>query len=159
MVRGRVRSAAVPSSSPSVAELLRENARLSALVAGSAASESFDASAPDVTEYYAKRLHAAAGEVYQPRTVVSLLDIAPPTQYYSRVFIDSADVWTLWGHFPCFFPDFRKEHERFWVDSGSFPGSDPMWSSLYFAVLASALVVMSDEDSRRSKPLGRHAET
>lgn len=126
IVRGRLRTADVPGSSPSIAELLLENARLSALVAGSAASESFDASALDLTEYYEKRLHAAVGAVHQPRTVASLLDIATPTRCCSQVFVDFADVWTSWVHFACFFPDFRKEHERFWVDGVSF-ASDPKW--------------------------------
>lgn len=151
MVRGRVRTADVSGSSPSVAELLLQNARLSALVAGSAVSESYSVSALDLTEYYEKRLHAAVGEAHQPRTVASLLDIAMPTQHCSQVFIDFADVWTSWVHFGFFFPDFRKEHEIFWTKGGLSPDSDPMWLSLYFAVLASALVVMSDEDFARSK--------
>jgi hypothetical protein len=146
MVRGRVRTANVPGSSPSVADLLLENARLSALVAGSAGLEKSDTPAVDLTEYYERHLHAAVGEIRQTRTVTTPLDIAIPTTLCSQVFVDFADVWTSWVHFACFFPAFREDHERFWVDGGLSSTSDPMWLSLYFAVLASALVVMSDED-------------
>jgi hypothetical protein len=54
-------------------------------------------------------------------------------------------------HFAFYFPDFRREHERFWTQGGTFPDYDPLWLSLYFAVLAAGLVFMSDEDFARSE--------
>lgn len=149
-MRGLVRTAGVSGSSPSVAELLLENARLSALVARSAPSESTNAPALDLTEYYEKRLHSAVGHVHQPRAVASSVDIAMPTMSCSRVFVDFADMWTSWVHFGCFFPEFRKEHEGFWLEGGLLRTYDRLWLSLYFAVLASALVSMSDEDFAHS---------
>ncbi|KAF1923823.1 uncharacterized protein M421DRAFT_74518, partial [Didymella exigua CBS 183.55] len=159
MVRGRVRTADVPGSSASIAELLLENARLSDLVERSADTESSNAPALDLTEYHEKRLHAAVGQVYRPRTVASSLDIALPTRHCSRVFVEFAEMWTSWVHFGCFFPNFRKEHDQFWMQDGNLPAWDPLWLALYFAVLASALVFMSDDDFAQSEaPLASRSQ-
>lgn len=145
-VRGRIRTADLAGSSPSVAELLLENARLSEMITPSQAGEVFSAPSLDLTENYEKRLHAAVGQVHKPRAVACSSDIATPTQHCSQKFVDFADIWTSWIHFGCFFPDFRTEHERIWLAGGLSSASDPLWMSLYFAVLASALVFMSNEE-------------
>jgi hypothetical protein len=151
LVRGRVRTADSSGSSPSVAELLLENARLSEMITPSQATRVFNAPSLDLTEYYEKRLHAAVGHVYESRTVACLSDIATPTQRCSQNIIDFADTWTSWVHFGCFFPEFRMEHEQMWLAGGLSSMSDPLWLSLYFAVLASALVFMSNEEFSRSE--------
>ena len=150
LVRGRVRTADNSGSSPSVPELLLENARLLEMITPSQAGEVFSATSPDLTEFYEKRLHAAVGHFYEPRTVACPSDIATPTQHCSQKFIDFADTWTSWVHFGCFFPEFRMEHEQIWLAGGLSSTSDPLWMSLYFAVLASALVFMSNEEFSRS---------
>lgn len=159
VVRGRVRTADIPGSSPSVAELLLENTRLAELVSRSQATEEVHAPAVDLTEFYEKRLYAAVGQAYEPRVVASNEDIALPEEHCSRTFIDFADTWTSWVHFAFFFPNFRQEHEEFWLHGGSFSAADPLWLSVYFAVLASALGFMSDEDYAQSgAPLGSRFE-
>ncbi|KAH7398790.1 hypothetical protein DE146DRAFT_504841 [Phaeosphaeria sp. MPI-PUGE-AT-0046c] len=150
LVRGRVRTADIPGSSPTIAELLLENARLAELVSRSQATESSYAPAVDLTEYYEKRLYEAVGRTCEPRTVASTNDIAFPTQDCSRRFIEFADVWTSWVHFAFFFPEFHHEHEHFWAQGGSFLSADPLWLAVYFAVLASALGFMSEEDFAKS---------
>jgi hypothetical protein len=150
VVRGRVRSANVPGSSPSVAELLLENARLAALLSRSDKMEGSEVSAADLTEYYEKRLYDAVGKVHEPRVVACVEDIAMPTEDCSHLFVNFADTWTSWVHFAFFFPSFRQDHERFWSQGGSISSSDPIWLALYFAVLASALGFMSDADFLQS---------
>lgn len=150
LVRGRIRTADIPGSSPTIAELLLENTRLAELVSRSQATESSYAPAVDLTEYYEKRLYEAVGHAYEPRTVACTEDIAFPSQECSRRFVEFADVWTSWVHFAFFFPEFHHEHEKFWAQSGSFLSTDPLWLAVYFAVLASALGFMSEEDFAQS---------
>lgn len=150
LVRGRIRTADIPGSSPSVAELLLENTRLAELVSRSQTTENSYAPAVDLTEYYEKRLYEAVGYAYEPRSVASTDDIAFPTQDCSRRFMDFADVWTSWVHFAFFFPEFRHEHDHFWTQGGSFLTPDPLWLAVYFAVLASALGFMGEDDFAQS---------
>jgi hypothetical protein len=84
LVRGHIRTTDISGSSPSVAELLLENARLSEMITRSQAGRVFSAPSPDLTEYYEKRLHAAVSNIYEPRTVVCPPDIATPTQRCSQ---------------------------------------------------------------------------
>jgi hypothetical protein len=150
VVRGRVRRANVPGSSPSVAELLLENTRLAELVSRSQATDSPYAPAVDLTEYYEKRLYEAVGHAHNPRIVASIDEIALPSQHCSRIFIDFADTWTSWVHCAFFFPEFRHEHEEFWSRGGSFPSSDDLWLAVYFGTLASALGFMTEDDFAHS---------
>jgi hypothetical protein len=150
IVRGRVRTADVPGFSPTVAELLLENTRLAELVSRSQSIETQYAPAVDLTEYYEKRLYEAVGSAHEPRIVACIDDIALPTQNCSCRFVDFADTWTSWVHFAFFFPEFRHEHERFWLKGGSFQSADPLWLAVYFAALASALGFMSEEDFAES---------
>jgi hypothetical protein len=129
IVRGRVRTADVPGFSPTVAELLLENTRLAELVSRSQSIETQYAPAVDLTEYYEKRLYEAVGSAHEPRIVACIDDIALPTQNCSCRFVDFADTWTSWVHFAFFFPEFRHEHERFWLQGGSFQSADPLWDS------------------------------
>jgi hypothetical protein len=150
VVRGRVRTADIPGSSPSVAELLLENTRLVELLSRSQATETQYAPAVDLTEYYEKRLYEAVGNANEPRIVACIDDIALPTQSCSCRFVDFADTWTSWVHFAFFFPEFRHDHEQFWLKGASFRSADPLWLAVYFAALASALGFMSEEDFSRS---------
>ncbi|CAI6338070.1 unnamed protein product [Periconia digitata] len=146
VVRGRVRTADASGSSPSVAELLLENARLAEIVSRSHGTDVSNAPAVDLTEFYERRLYEELGRVREPRTVASLADVALPTEQCSNFFVEFADKWTSWVHFAFFFPDFRDEHDRFWKQGASFYTYDPLWLSIYFGALASALGFMSDED-------------
>jgi hypothetical protein len=146
VVRGRIRTADVPGSSPSVAELLLENTRLAELLSRSHAVENSYAPVVDLTEYYEKRLYDAVGRLCEARVVKCIEDIAKPTQACSCRFVEFAETWTSWVHFAFFFPRFRQEHEGFWAEGASLTSFDPLWLAVYFATLASALGFMSDED-------------
>lgn len=150
VVRGRVRTADMPGSSPSVAELLLENTRLAELVSRAQATEPDYAPVVDLTEYYEKRLYENVGCACEPRIVASLEDIALPTEHCSRLFVDFADTWTSWVHFAFFFPEFRQEHEQFWDQGGAFFSFGSLWLAVYFGTLASALGYMSEEDFAQS---------
>ncbi|KAH6094729.1 hypothetical protein HBI65_122840 [Parastagonospora nodorum] len=145
-VRGRIRTADIPGSSPSIAELLLENARLAELLSRSHAGENSYAPVVDLTEYYEKRLYDAVGRLCEARVVTCIEDIVKPTQACSCWFVEFAQTWTSWVHFAFFFPRFRQEHEGFWAEGASFTSFDPLWLAVYFATLASALGFMSDED-------------
>jgi hypothetical protein len=150
VVRGRVRTADIPGSSPSIAELLLENAHLAELVSRSQEEEAYYAPVVDLTEYYERRLYQVVGHACEPRIVACVDDIAIPTQQCSHRFLDFADTWTSWVHFAFFFPEFRQEHEHFWLQGGPFHSSNPLWLAVYFAALASALGFMSEEDFAES---------
>lgn len=150
VVRGRVRTADASGSSPSVAELLLENTRLAEIVSRSHETDVSNAPAVDLTELYERRLYEELGRVRELRTVASLADIALPTEHCSHYFIDFADKWTSWVHFAFFFPTFRYEHDQFWSQGASFSTQDPLWLSVYFAALASALGFMSEDDFEKS---------
>jgi hypothetical protein len=159
IVRGRIRTADIPGSSPSIAELLLENTRLAELVSRSQATETQHAPAVDLTEYYERRLYEAVGRAYEPRIVACIDDIALPTQQCSWRFVNFADTWTSWVHFAFFFPEFRQQHEQFWSKGGSFHLSDSLWLAVYFAAIASALGFMSEEDFAASEaPLASRAQ-
>lgn len=150
VVRGRIRTADVPGSSPSVAELLLENTRLAELVSRAQVTEAAYAPVVDLTEYYEKRLYETVGCTYEPRTVTSVVDIAVPSRHCSHFFVDFADTWTSWVHFAFFFPEFRQEHEQFWDNGGPLLSAGPLWLAVYFGTLASALGYMSEEDFAQS---------
>lgn len=159
VVRGRIRTADVPGSSPSVAELMLENARLAELLSRSHATETSYAPVVDLTEYYEKRLYDSVGHSCEVRAVTYVVDIAKPTQECSRRFVEFAETWTSWVHFAFFFPQFRQEHGEFWLRGGSFTSFDPLWLAVYFAALASALGFMSDGDFGHSgAPLASRAQ-
>ncbi|KAK8234198.1 hypothetical protein HDK77DRAFT_307169 [Phyllosticta capitalensis] len=159
-VRGQLRSADQPNRNLSYEALLQENARLSALLAAQDASGSFmDPPSPsgsliDMTEQYEKRLLNVVGQTNESRSVFDDSHVHVPSRFCSEILLQHADVWTSWLHFSFFIPDFRLEHDQFWLRFATYSlgAEDPLWLAIYFGVLSSALFFMDDTEFSHCHP-------
>lgn len=164
-----------PSDQPgycNYAELLQENAILRALLVGQDArrivrtSETNAEEAPEPhahgrsrTEDVVRRLFDEIGTSSRPRTVCKLKDVILPSHDFNQNMIEDAVEWTLWNHFALFAPQFRREHEDFWVrlranESEPLTQMDPAWMAIYFSVLASTLMFMDENETNEMRPAG-----
>ncbi|CAO2658334.1 Nn.00g060570.m01.CDS01 [Neocucurbitaria sp. VM-36] len=152
VVRGRIRTADIPASSPSNADLQLENSRLAALVSTIDAIDEPELSTIDLTEHYEKNLHVAVGQSEEKRTVLSIEDIIMPSMDCSTYLIKFAELWTSWIHYALFFPYFCDEHAQFWSEGGSLTSREPLWLAVYFSVLSSTLILMDNEEFLQCDP-------
>jgi len=122
----RIRTADVPTSSLSFADLELENSRLAALVSSVTAVDAPEFPAVYLTERYEQRLYVTVGQSQQARTVSSVNDIVTPSAHCSHHLVQFAELWTSRVHFAFFSLQFRTEHSKFWSQGGAISSYDPL---------------------------------
>lgn len=152
-VKGRIHTVDASQSSPSYADLLQENLRLGALLAGHTSAPGTEStvrlrSLADKTEWYENQLFDVMEQRPSSRSVWGEEDILFLSKSCSHATLAFAPQWTFWIHFAVSTPQFLQEHEDFWsLQSASEPleHAEPLWLAVYFSILASTLLFMSDE--------------
>ncbi|ETS82428.1 hypothetical protein PFICI_04304 [Pestalotiopsis fici W106-1] len=152
-VKGRIHTVDASQSSPSYADLLQENLRLGALLAGHNSAPVTESTSrlpalADKTEWYENRLFDMMEHCPGLRSVWGKEDILLPSKSCSDAILAFAPQWTFWIHFAVSTPQFLQEHEDFWClqsAAESLDHAEPLWLAVYFSILASTLLFMSDE--------------
>lgn len=148
-VRGKLRTADSPAADLSYAELLHENARLSALIGASEHEDEPLSRNVNVSDRFESQLWEAVGQSSERRTVREEQNVQYPSRTCSDAVVARAGIWTSWIHYAFFFPRFREEHEQYWASEALF---GPLWRALYFSVLSSALLFMDDTEYEIIQP-------
>lgn len=148
-VRGKLRTADSPRGDLSYAELLRENAELSALIGQESSQDEPISRIVDVNDRYESELWNALGCSSQPRTVREQGAICFPSEACSTAIVSRAGVWTSWIHYAFFFPHFEHEHNQYWVGQHT---AGSLWQALYFSVLSSTLLFMDQHEFEKIQP-------
>ncbi|KAF3005417.1 hypothetical protein E8E14_000612 [Neopestalotiopsis sp. 37M] len=152
-VKGRIQTVDASQSSPSYADLLQENLRLGALLAGRSSALGAESTSrlpalADKTEWYEDQLFSSIEQRPGSRSISNESDILLPSKSCSDAILAFAPQWTFWIHFAVCTPQFVQEHDDFWrTQSAAQPlgHADPLWLAVYFSISASALLFMSDE--------------
>lgn len=157
-VQGQIQGGIATSPKLSWDDLLHENHRLRAIITGLPSQER--EAQPD-TEIPLSNPFGAEGEDFEtqlftavdhsstPRTVSSTAAIVMPSRESSDKILVHAFEWTFWHHFSLLVPEFKAEHDKFWdsySDKESLETVHPLWLAIYFSVLASELLFLSDDD-------------
>ncbi|KAH6869065.1 fungal-specific transcription factor domain-containing protein [Thelonectria olida] len=157
-VRGRIYAGSNDQSDRSYSDLVQENIRLRALIAGSQQqrhdTEVSEANS-DICQLSESRVAQAErllfnriAQTSKPRSVKQYSNVLIPSKSVSDGVVAYGLQRTFWLHFALFIPEFQQEYGDFWArysEDQSYEHTHPFWLAIYFSVLASALLFMGDE--------------
>lgn len=90
------------------------------------------------------KIEPSAGGVH-----IAWPDLILPSRDLSSLLLSHDKVWNSWVHYGLQYPQFEDEHDKFWdlrEAGGCVDDCDLFWLAVYFAVLSTSLLSISDEE-------------
>lgn len=129
-------------AAPSYYDLLLQNMRLRAALAGGPPAGGKEKALGDLVEpsydpeSFESMLFRSEANYRMEWTVRGVDDIILCSQACSEALVAYGKQWTYWIHFAVYQPAFEEEHAWFWspkFGKGRLDGQDPAWLAVYFA--------------------------
>ncbi|TVY52882.1 putative transcription factor lepB, partial [Lachnellula cervina] len=135
---------------PSYQDLLEENRRLKAEIAGQtipslSTEDVVYGEALNITESFERELFEAVGGTGRASTVFRDDQVQWPSAECVRNLLVYGRTWTSWMHCALHHPTFEAECHEFLEGSGRNP--DPFWLAIYFSFISAALIFMNGEEA------------